>query len=214
MPPLKEIVVLDDHKMFSIGLAQVLQSQLPTTHISICNTYEQLEEYTLHHQPDAAILDIELRGIRYNGLDACRLLHRLYPRCIRILCSMHPPGLYAAEAQRHQAHAYIDKIEEPHVLHQYLLTCSEQHPGQQFSVLGDYDSSNTRTNPFKLQKRFDKLTQREREIFDLLGQQMSLADIARFLNISYDTAKTHRTHLIQKLEVNSKEALYALALRS
>lgn len=209
MPPLQEIVVLDDHALFSQGLAQLLSSALPATHISICNTYEELEAYTHHHRPDVALLDIRLKNILHNGLDACRLLQRTQPQCIRIVCSAYTPRLYSYEAARCGAHAYLCKTEDPQILLHFLEHCSTVHK-LTFHILGTRLPG---TDLFKEDKRFDLLTQREREILCLLGQQMSLPRIAEFLHISYDTAKTHRTHIMQKLQICSKEELYAIALQ-
>lgn len=209
MPPLQEIVVLDDHALFSQGLAQLLNSALPATHISICNTYEELEAYTHHHRPDVALLDIRLKNILHNGLDACRLLQRTHPRCIRIVCSAYSSTLYSSEAARCGAHAYLCKSKDPAVLLNFLQQ-GKPAQEQKFSIL---DGSDEDQDVFKEDKRFDLLTQREREILCLLGQQMSLPRIAEFLHISYDTAKTHRTHIMQKLQICSKEELYAIALQ-
>lgn len=207
MPALSHVVLLDDHRMFNMALSATITHHFPHIHVTCHERYEAFVNYVNTAPPDAAILDIRLGNEKNNGLDACLYLKRKHPQCVVVICSMYCGASYVEKARRCGADAFISKAESSEVLINYLQVCAVAGKAP-YGIQGHAERSD-KPDVFGQDLPVDLLTPRERELLDLLRQQLSLTEAAELMHICYDTAKTHRQHIMQKLNIKSQEAFYA-----
>jgi DNA-binding NarL/FixJ family response regulator len=210
-PSLKrKILLVDDHPIVRAGFSQLLDLE---PDLQVCaqaanssETLEALQKFL----PDLAIIDISLDGS--NGLELIKCLQALYPALPLLVLSMHPETIYAQRALRAGAKGYIMK-EAP---------TAEVIRAIRVVLRGEIYLSN-RMNEVVVNKLFsrthsggspvDLLTDRELEIFELIGQGIKTSEIARKLNLSIKTVETHRAHIKEKLHLNNAMDLVSHAVR-
>jgi DNA-binding NarL/FixJ family response regulator len=208
-PRVRRIVVVDDHPMMRVGLRQYL-AQEPD--VEVCGeAADAAEALTLLERvsPDLLILDISLEG--RSGLDLLMDLRVRFPELPVLVHSMHDQSIYAERALRAGARGYLTKQETG----DKLLSAVRQ------VLRGEIFLSESLRAP---RKRVGKgrngsstlistLTEREFEVFRLIGRGLHNQQIAKQLHISLKTVEAHRDHIKRKLHLASSTALNLLAVR-
>jgi two-component system response regulator NreC len=158
-------------------------------------------------QPDIAVMDISMPIL--NGLDAARELSRTSPKTKTILLTQHDEGQYISEALEAGVKGYVLKSQ---VANDLLLAIRQVSRGQVYlspgvsrGVMEAYRS--------KSEKSKNPLTLRERQVLQLIAEGKSTKDVASLLGISVKTAESHRTRLMQKLDIHETASLVRYAVR-
>jgi len=206
------IVVVDDHPIVREGLRQLLRTHTEFTIVG--EAAFGLEGVslveTLH--PELAIVDLLLPDL--NGMEVIRRIVRTSPHTRIVALSMYSDDLHVAEALRAGATAYIVKGASPETtlvaLHEAVAGRRYLSPPLTDQIIDVYASGAQKT-PRKAD-RYELLTNREREILELLARGLTYAEIADKLTISPRTAETHRTNLMRKLNLRTQPdiTLYAI----
>ncbi len=157
--------------------------------------------------PDIAVLDVSMPLL--NGLDAAREIQKSTRRTNTILLTRHDEDQYVIEALRAGVQGYVLKSQAATDLVAAI---------QQVSSGGIYLSpgiSRTVVEAFlsKSELPTDPLTSRERQVLQLVGEGKSTKEIAALLGISRKTAESHRTRLMQKLDIHETASLVRYAIR-
>ncbi|GBD97795.1 MAG TPA: response regulator transcription factor [Nitrospirae bacterium] len=206
-----KVFIVDDHPVMCEGLSQLINNE---TDLTVCgdapdisNALQSIPEC----RPDAAIVDISLRkgsGIRL--IEELSISNRNLPV---LVLSMHEESIYAERCLKAGAKGYIMK---------------QQSPGEVISALrkildGEiYVSENLRSTLFNklITKRFkadtspvDRLSNRELEVFQLIGQGLQTRQVAGELNLSVKTIETYIEHIKQKMNFKSLHELIIHAIR-
>ena len=207
----KQIFIVDDHPLSRKGLIQIIK---PEADLEVCGeaesaaqTLERLE--TLH--PDLVIVDISLKDS--NGIDLTKTIKTLYPKLGILVLSMYSESVYGERALQAGAGGYVIKNEAPETI---LLAIRDILNGE------IYVSENLSK---KLLRRFsrgaapdsdttsvEKLSDRELEVFQLIGQGFSTGEIAKKLYLSGKTVDTYRAQIKQKLNLSTSSELLRYAL--
>ena len=158
-------------------------------------------------RPDVAILDISMPIL--NGIDAARELQKSSQRTRTILLTRHDEDQYVTEALRAGVKGYVLKNQAATDL---------VHAIREVSRGGIYLSPNiSRTVVEALVSKSelpaDPLTSRERQVLQLVGEGKSSKEVATLLGISLKTAESHRTRLMQKLDIHETASLVRYAIR-
>jgi two-component system, NarL family, response regulator NreC len=200
------IVLADDHVLVRQGLMSLLEREGFQVVAEASDGQE-----AVHHveslEPDIAVMDISMPTL--NGLNAAREISRSSPKTKTILLTQHDEGQYIREALEAGVKGYVLKNQ---VASDLLLAIRQVSRGQVYlspgvssAVMDAYRSKSDKPN--------NPLTLRERQVLQLIAEGKSTKDIASLLGISVKTAESHRTRLMQKLDIHEKASLVLYAVR-
>lgn len=159
-------------------------------------------------EPDLVILDVSMPEL--NGIEATRRIVEQLPRCRVLALSMHRDAVYVREMLRAGAQGYLLKDADDEALIDAVRAVARGDaylsPSVADSVLTDYRRHVT--NPL------DLLSAREREVLQLVSEGRTNKDIAQVLSLSVHTVDSHRSRLMEKLNLNSTGELVRFAIRN
>jgi two-component system, NarL family, response regulator NreC len=206
------IVVADDHTLFRQGLRRVLQEQPGWEVVAEANDGAEAVRRTLELEPHVAILDIAMA--RLNGVDATRQIVRRLPEVRVLIVSMYSDEVFVTQALQAGAHGYLLKDSADADLVRAVIDLANGKsffsPAVSKVVLDDYVRQLASRG---VTDRFDTLSEREREVFQLIAEGHSNKDIAGLLHVSPGTVETHRARIMEKLDVHSAAEIVLYAVR-
>ena len=201
----------DDHTLMRHGLRKILEERPDWEIVAEAGDGRTAVRQTLTLQPDVAVLDIGMPLL--NGIEACAQIVRKTSRVQVLILSMHDDEAYVTQAVRAGARGYLLKDSAGADL---IGAITAVAAGKSFFspliaklVLDDY----ARGLAEKGMDRYDSLSEREREIFQLVAEGHSTKEIAAMLSVSPTTVETHRAHILQKLDVHSTAEIVLYAVR-
>lgn len=201
------VLIADDHRLFRDGLRRILTDRGPFDIVGEAGTGIQAVALAQLHQPDVAIVDVGMPEL--NGVEATRQIIRASPRTAVLILSMHDDERYVRRSRSCGARGYLLKDTAEEGLTQAVLCLSR---GEEF-----FSPSLVRHlqvgQPGIAEDRYDNLTERERQIYQMLAEGGSNKEIAAKLELSLHTVETHRTRIMEKLEVHSISELVLSAVR-
>jgi len=211
MPRLR-LLLGDDHKLVRDGLRKILEEQADWEIVAEVDNGRSAVEAAITLEPDLAILDIATPQL--NGIDATRQIARKAPHVKVLIVSMHADESYVARALGAGAQGYLLKDAAGTDLIQAVeaVASGESYfsPAVSRAMLGDY--LRRATGPDS-DDPYETLSDREREIFQLVAEGHSNRSIAQMLSISAATVETHRGRILQKLDVHNTAELVLYAVR-
>ncbi len=200
------IVLADDHVLVRQGLKSLLEREGFRV-VGEASDGQECLQHVKSLQPDIAVLDISMPIL--NGLNAARELTHSFPKIKTILLTQHDEDQYVSEALEAGVKGYVLKSQVASDLVQAIQQVSRGEvylsPGVSRAVMEAYRS--------KSEKSRDLLTLRERQVLQLIAEGKSTKDIALLLGISTKTAESHRTRLMQKLDIHETASLVRYAVR-
>ena len=206
------ILVADDHTLFRQGLRRVLLEQPGWEVVAEASDGAEAVRHAIDHEPDVAILDISMP--RLNGVDATRQIVRRLPDVRVLILSMHSDEVFVSQALQAGAHGFLLKDAADSDL---VRAVTDLVSGKSFFspavskvVLDDYVRQLAARG---VTDRFDTLSEREREVFQLVAEGHSNKDIASVLNVSPGTVETHRARIMEKLDIHSVAGIVLYAVR-
>ena len=207
----KKILLVDDHPMLRQGLQQYLQEDAS---LAICgqagNAAEALQALDAL-QPDLIVVDIGLPG--RDGLDLVRDIRARNTKCGILVFSMFDEDIYAERALQAGAQGYVMKHESPLKLIQAIRSVlkGELYTGE--SVLQRVLRRTLENHGQPASTPLAVLSNRELEIFRLIGTGLSRSDIAAQLHLSVKTFEAHRARIRQKMGLKNAAELFIKASR-
>jgi DNA-binding NarL/FixJ family response regulator len=209
-PARKRILVVDDHPMMRQGLAQLINNE---PDLAVCweaDNAGQALGMVSEHKPDLVLADISLPG--KNGLELIKDVHTLSPDALILVVSMHDETLYAERALRAGARGYIMKQEGGKKLMAAIrkILDGQVYVSEKMSARILETVSGRRTGSAS---PVAKLSDREFEVFQLIGQGKGTRDIADQLHLSVKTVEVHRANIKEKLQLKSATDLVRQAVR-
>ncbi len=209
--PRKKILLVDDHPFMRAGLAQLIDHQ---PDLMVCGEAGNPAEAFLElgrHAPDLMLSDLTMPG--RSGLEFIKDVHALHSKLPILMVSMHDEAIYAERSLRAGARGYIMKEAGGDNLlaavRQLLRGEVYLSPRMSAKVFDSISSHRPRGSSSPIQK----LTDREFEVFQLIGHGKSTRDVAAQLHLSPKTVDVHRGHIKEKLDLTSSTALVRHAVR-
>jgi len=211
-PPAKRgVLVVDDHPFMRAGIAQLIERQAD---LSVCgeagNPAEALQAL-VKTKPDLILTDLTMPG--RSGLEFIKDLRAAHTDIAVLVISMHDEVVYAERALRAGARGYIMKEAGGEnllaAIRQVLRGEIYVSPRMSARILEGFSA----TRPRGSSSPIEKLTDREFEVFQLIGQGKSTRDIAQQLHLSTKTVDVHRSNIKAKLELGDVTALIRHAVR-
>jgi DNA-binding NarL/FixJ family response regulator len=206
-----KILVGDDHTLVRQALRKILESVEGWVVVEARDGREAVQ-LTLDQQPDIAILDIAMPHM--DGLEAVAEIRQHAPGVRVLMLSMYSDDGFVRRAFAAGANGYLLKAAADTDL---IAAVSAVAAGHSFvspaaaSVLRDVYLRRTRSR--KPRDRFDSLSEREREVFQLVAEGRTNRDIAKLLEITPATVETHRARILQKLNIHNTAELVLCAAR-
>jgi len=200
------ILLVDDHALVRQGLHSLLAQEGFSVVGEAADGLEAMEKIR-SLSPDIVVMDISMPA--QNGLNVAREGHKCFPQVKVILLSQHTEDMYIADALEACVAAYVLKSQASsdlvHAIHQVSSGKVYYSPDISASVLAAYKA--------KTDDKPDSLTLRERQVLQLIAEGKTTRDVASLLFISVKTAETHRTRLMQKLDIHETASLVRYAIR-
>lgn len=204
------VLVVDDHPIVQLGLADLIAHE---PDLEVCATAADVSEAIQQVEtvrPNVAVIDISLKG--GSGIELIELLRNRHPELKMLVSSMHDESLFAERALRAGAMGFINKQEAPE---EVIAAIRQVLSGQVYlsarmanrllhCVVG---GKSLHHNPI------EDLSNRELEVFELIGQGMTTKQIARKLHLSPKTIETHREKIKRKLDLKNSAELSCRAVQ-
>ncbi len=205
------ILILDDHPMTRHGLAQLIRREEDLLVCGEAETVEQALKAVSLVKPDLVLADITLPG--KSGLEFIKDMQVLYPKVSVLVISMHEEVVFAERVLLAGGRGYVMKSEGGakvlEAIRKVLQGEIYLSRSMASNVLGGLGRSRSNKNP----RAVGCLTDREFEVFQLIGRGLSTNEISQRLNLSIKTVGTHRVNIKQKLELRSGTDLVRYAVR-
>jgi DNA-binding NarL/FixJ family response regulator len=206
------VFLVDDHPIVRQGLAQLLNSEADLT---VCgqgeDAYGSLRAIKTA-SPDLILLDVSLKDS--DGLELLKELKVQHPGLPVLILSMHDESLYTERALRAGARGYIMKHEAPATLLSAIrkVLAGEVYVSEKMAATLLHRMVGGKKPGDALP--MDRLTDRELEIFRMIGAGQTVKEIADKLFLSVKTVEAHREHLKQKLNLKSSAELLRYAIQN
>lgn len=195
------ILIVDDHPMLRRGLASLIESEPGLTVCGEAATRTAALDAIRTSPPDLVIVDLMLGDS--HGLDLVKDMKIRHPGIPALVLSMHDESLYAERSLRAGARGYVTKQE----LDDTLLMAIHRVLAGEIYISGKLQARFAAdfVSGHRLETRspFDGLSDRELEVFRLIGQGRGTRQIAETLHLSIKTIESHREHIKQKLSLES-----------
>jgi DNA-binding NarL/FixJ family response regulator len=207
-----KIILVDDHPLVRQGLKKVIEIERDLAVIHEAGNAEDAMRLISQEEPDLAIVDISLEG-EANGLDLIKALRERYGAVKTLVLSMHNENIYAERALRAGARGYIAKKEAPSAIITAIRTVmgGELYLGNRLSMK-IIDRLFQGKDPAG-ESITEVLSDRELEIFQMIGGGKGTGDIARTLNVSVNTIESHRKKIKEKLGIDRGSELVKAAVQ-
>jgi DNA-binding NarL/FixJ family response regulator len=206
------ILLADDHTVMRNGLRLLLERQPNLQVVGEAADGRQAVALCESANPDVVIMDIGMPNL--NGIEAARQIVNRNPRTAIAILSMHSDESYVIRALKAGARAYLlkDSAEADLLAAVRALTEGKSFfsPAISKILVEDYMRQ---LESRGVEDTYELLTNREREILQLLAEGRTNKVVANMLNLSLYTVETHRTHILQKLNLHSVPELILYAVR-
>jgi len=203
----KRVVVADDHAIFRHGLITMLEKAAFDV-VGEAENGHQAIRLIRHHLPDLAILDFSMPLL--NGIECARDIQRRSPDTQVVLLTMYDDDACVLEALRAGIRGYVLKnqtgTELLGALREVMKGSVFLSPGISDSVMNVYSAGDKTTE-------VNVLSERERQVLHLIAEGHTTKSIAAMLFVSVKTAESHRTHIMQRLDIHNIASLVRYAIR-
>jgi DNA-binding NarL/FixJ family response regulator len=205
------IVLADDHGIVRAGVRALLE-KIPLGEVvgEAADGREALE-MVAKHRPDIVLLDIAMPKL--NGLDAVARIKKISPETRVIILSMHANEEYVIRALRSEVSGYLIKDSAVEELERAIRTVATGD-----TYLSKRISKNAirvyLANTDGIQAPIEKLTPRQREVLQLIGEGNNTKESADILGVSIKTIEAHRLQLMQRLDIHDVPGLVRFAIRT
>ncbi len=206
------ILLADDHGIVRKGLRFLLERQPGMEVVGEASEGREAVRLAAELAPDVVIMDVAMPEL--NGIEATAKIIKHNPKTRVIMLSMYSDEAYLVRALSAGAKGYLLKDSAEMDLVRAVQVVAQGRPffSPQIAetLLQDYMKA---LNQRGLQDSYDLLTDREKEVLQLLAEGKSNKEVASILNLSTYTVETHRTNLMQKLNLHNTAEIVLYAVR-
>lgn len=207
----KRVLLVDDHPVLRKGLVRLIDSN---EGFGVCGEASNASEamsLIRELKPHLVIADIGLPGA--SGIELTKSIRSEFPDTPVLILSMHEEALYATRALRAGAMGYIVKQD---AIDNIATALQETLNGRRYlspGITKQLESDGLEEQPRSSHDLVELLTDRELEIFELIGKGRDVREISEALNVSPKTVETHRTNIKEKLKLKNSRQVARVALQ-
>ncbi|HKI32153.1 MAG TPA: response regulator transcription factor [Gemmataceae bacterium] len=204
------VMLVDDHQLFRAGIRSLLQTVSDVEVVAEAGDGREALSLIAAHRPDVVLMDIMMPGL--NGLDTTTRVIRSYPATRIIILSMNAGEDSVLQALRAGAAGYLVKTADPAELELAIRAVAR---GETFlsSAISQHVIAACLGRNEGDQTSLERLTPRQREILQLVAEGHTTKEIAGRLKLSTSTVETHRTQLMNALDIHDIAGLVRYAIR-
>jgi DNA-binding NarL/FixJ family response regulator len=205
------IFLADDHTIVRQGLVKLLEAEPNLQVLGEAENGREAVRKVEELKPDIVLMDIAMPLL--NGIEATRQIKKICPQTKVIILSMHSHDLYINELFSLGASGYLLKnstgADIIKAIHAAITGDTFLSPAISRRVIQDYVSMKKKSPQEIL---YSKLSNREREVFQMIAEGRSTKEISDILCVSPSTIKTHRSNIMEKLKMNNTSQLIQFAI--
>jgi DNA-binding NarL/FixJ family response regulator len=208
MAPVR-VLLVDDHTLVRAGIRSLLDAMEGFSVVAEASDGREALALVRAHQPDIVVMDIAMKDL--NGLETTVQIKRDFPGTRVIILSMHGTGDYVQQAIRAGASGYLMKDAATAELgialqavmrgEVYLSPAASKQVVESYMLRPGAD------------KQAEQLTPRQREVLQMIAEGLSTKEIAYRMGVSVKTVETHRTQLMERLDIRDVAGLVRYAIR-
>ena len=206
------ILLADDHTVVRQGLRKVLEERSDWVVVAEAGNGRDAVKHAEELKPDVAILDVAMPLL--NGIEATRQIVKRAPATRVLVLTMHSDEAYVNQILKAGASGYLLKDSADVDLIEAVSAVSQGKsffsPAVARLMLDDYVRQLADKG---ITDRYETLSEREREIFQLIAEGKANKEIAHILSISPSTVETHRARIMEKLDLHSAAEIVLYAVR-
>ncbi len=210
-PDKKKIFIVDDHAVLRDGLTELINHSDELTVCGEAATAEEALERIPAAAPDLVLVDLSLPGM--SGMDLLSALHERHSSLKILVLSMHEESLHAERAVRAGARGYIMKSQVAREVQSAIRTVLAGELYLSPKLSKDLLESMLRPKSRRGEGPEELLSERELEVYQLVGQGMGATEIARKLGLNVKTIETYQARMKEKLGLKDAAQLQHQAMR-
>ncbi|HXS96322.1 MAG TPA: response regulator transcription factor [Candidatus Limnocylindrales bacterium] len=206
------ILLADDHTLMRQGLRHILESRPDLDIVAEASSGIEAVEMARALKPDVAVVDVAMKEL--NGIEATSQIIKHSPHTAVLMLSMYSDERYVLRAVKAGARGYVLKNSAGEELVQAIHAVQKGTAFFSPAVAQIFQNGFERLSDARdVNDRFELLTDRERQVYQLLAEGNSNKEIANRLNLSLHTVETHRWRIMEKLDLHSTAELVLSAVR-
>lgn len=206
------ILLADDHTVVRDGLRALPEKQPDMTVVAEASDGRDSIRLAEEQSPDVVVMDIGMPSL--NGIEATRRILAANPRTAVVMLSMHQDESYVLRSLKAGAKGYLLKDSLRGDVIDAIRAVAQGRSFLTRKVRRMLQEDYVRQMESRgLDDSYDLLTDREREVLQMVAEGKSNKEVAGLLNISPTTVETHRAHILQKLGIHSVPELILYAVR-
>ena len=201
-----QVLLADDHQILRQSLKVLLEKEGLKIVGEASNGQEAVKIAEVLH-PDVAVLDVSMSVM--NGIDAAKEIQKVSPQTKAVFLTIHDEDPYLLEALRAGAKGYVVKT---HASEDLVRAIREASRGGVY-LSPDVSRAVVQAYQNKTELCAEPLSPRERQVLQLIAEGKKTKEVAGVLDISVKTAETHRTRIMEKLDIHETAGLVRYAIR-
>jgi two-component system response regulator NreC len=206
------VLLADDHQLMRSGVRLMLEREPDITVVGEAGDGREAVALAKTLKPEVVVMDIGMPNL--NGIEAALQMTQYNPELAVVMLSMHSDESYVLRALKAGARGYLlkDSAESDLIKAVHVVAGGKSFfsPAVSKVLLDDYVRKLKRSGA---EDAYDLLTPREREILQLIAEGKSNKDVANLLNLSVYTVESHRSNLMEKLNLKGVPELILYAVR-
>jgi DNA-binding NarL/FixJ family response regulator len=206
-----KLIIVDDHPVMRQGLSQLINQEANLSVTAEASSAEEALTVLEQHKPELALVDLTLPG--KSGIELIKDIRSMFPEISVLVISMHDESLYAERVLRAGGRGYVMKDSGSEKILEAIQTVvtGKIYVSEKISnkILEIFSGNSQQQNASPV----ESLTDREFEIFQLIGRGLEIKDIAAKLHISPKTVEVHRLNIKTKLKQQTATELIRYAIR-
>ncbi len=207
------VLIVDDHSLMRAGIRALFQSSADICVVGESGDGHNALELMKELSPDVVLMDISMPGL--NGLEVAARARKEMPRTRIVFLSMHGGDEYVLRALEVGAAGYVLKDSETSELELAIRSAVKGEaflsPAVSTKVIGSFVSQLSSAHKSR-PSPYEQLTMRQREVLQLLAEGYTAKEIAEKTRLSINTVETHRTNIMNRLNIHDVAGLVRYAI--